>query len=92
MGFPVEISVERFDKQNAQCALCDKEIVWLNTKKGEKGAWAAHHIDGDADNNVLSNCACVCINDPQNCHLNIAHSGDFKDGELAPKSAFTLNR
>ncbi|MDD2890227.1 MAG: hypothetical protein PHE49_06270 [bacterium] len=54
------------------------------------GAWHAHHIDGDNDNNDIGNCACVCINEP-NCHLK-AHGGNFTTGTLLPKSEFTLER
>lgn len=92
MGFSTEVMAGRLARQDEKCACCEKALVISNRDQGERGAWHAHHIDGDTDNNVLSNCACVCINDPENCHLNIAHNGDFQNGELAPKSVFTLNR
>ena len=92
MGFPKEVAQDRFVKQGGRCACCGKLLVSRNRDLGSQGAWHAHHIDGDTDNNVLSNCAVVCINDPENCHLNVAHSGDFTNGSLALRSAFTLVR
>lgn len=80
----------RFQKQKSKCALCDKNLVFNNRDKGTVGAWHAHHIDGDNDNNDIGNCACVCINEP-NCHLK-AHGGNFTTGTLLPKSEFTLER
>jgi len=91
--FLKQISVEQLFNnivEKSKCAACGKEIVYSNYEKGDRGAWHAHHIDGNPDNNVLSNCACVCINEPENCHLRYAHGGDYVDGPLAPKSAFNL--
>ena len=86
------IEQERFERQGGHCACCDKELVWESSKPGGRGAWHAHHIDGNSKNNALANCAVVCINETRNCHLNVAHSGDFVNGQLAPRSAFLLNR
>lgn len=91
-SFPKDIMEERFNRQQRKCALCNKDITFENYDYGTRGAWHAHHIDGDQQNNNLSNCACVCINDPENCHLNIAHGGDFTSGTLASRSEFCLNR
>jgi len=84
------IEKERFYRQRRRCALCAKIIFFENYQKGDKGAWVAHHIDGNPNNCKFSNCACVCINEPENCHLKIAHGGDFTNGKLAPKSKFHL--
>lgn len=90
MGFS-EVAVRlRFDKQGEQCASCGKELVWKNRDRGDQGAWHAHHIDGNPDNNDISNCACLCINEPENCHLNVGHLGDSSSGKLAPISRFKL--
>lgn len=80
----------RYYKQGGRCALCGKEIVYNNYQKGERGAWQLHHIDGKPENDSLGNLAGVCINEPQNCHLYIAHGGDNKTGILAPRRWFRL--
>jgi len=84
------IETARFEKQGGRCALCGKEIALENHDTGEVGGWHAHHIDGDRENNELYNCAAVCINDPENCHLNVAHWGDFTSDLLAPRDWFRL--
>lgn len=88
-GFSQEDVEKRFDRQKSRCALCGKMLVWKNKKPSQKSAWVAHHIDGDRRHNRMTNCACVCINKP-NCHLYVAHSGDFNYGRLAPRSWFRL--
>ncbi len=81
---------ERFEHQMGRCALCGKEIVWENYCKGDRGAWQLHHIDGNPENDNINNLACVCINEPQNCHLYVAHNGDTKKGALALHKWFRL--
>ena len=87
--FSPENVEKRFDRQTSKCALCGKLLVYENSKRNERGAWAAHHIDGIRRHNNITNCACVCINRP-NCHLHVAHGGDYKRGRLAPRSWFRL--
>lgn len=86
------IECERFKRQKGRCAWCDKELSLDNYRKADKGGWEAHHIDGNPDNNALGNCAVVCINEPENCHLKVAHGGDFRNGKLAPRDRFQLYR
>jgi len=86
------IEYARFDKQCGKCALCGKRLVRANYNRGHRGAWNAHHIDGNPRNSVMSNCAAVCINPPENCHLNVAHDGHFRLGALAPHWMFRLER
>lgn len=92
MGFPENIAKMRLERQDGKCAVCGKTLVWENWDKGSRGAWHAHHIDGNRRDNTLSNCALLCINAPQNCHLKVGHSGDFNKGKLAPRSKFKLIR
>jgi hypothetical protein len=82
------IESERFHRQKERCALCGSKIVWRNFEVGRKGSWAAHHIDGNPRNNLLSNCACVC----SSCDFYECHSENWRTGKLPPKSVFTLNR
>lgn len=90
MAFSIEDAEDRFTVQGNRCALCGKELVFENSDQGDRGAWHAHHIDGNPENDDIDNCACVCINDP-NCHLNIAHGGEFNNGPLAPHRWFRLD-
>ena len=82
------IEAIRFNRQQGKCAVCGKQLVWSNYEVGKRGSWDAHHIDGDPQNNVLSNCACVC----SSCHFYECHSEDWKNGALLPRSSFILNR
>ncbi len=86
----LESAETKFFKQGGRCALCGKKIVYDNYEKGEQGTWCLHHIDGKSEYNHFSNLACVCINEPQNCHLYVAHGGDYKAGVLAPGKWFRL--
>jgi hypothetical protein len=81
------IEYSAFERQRHCCALCGKELVPENFEKGTKGAWAAHHINGDPEDHNLSNCACLCINEPENCHL-FAHHGNFSGNRVIPRSQF----
>jgi len=91
-SFSPDNSIEsaRFNKQGGRCALCGKEIGFEYQDTEEMGAWYAHHIDGDLENNELENCAAVCIGEPENCHLNVAHWGDLQCGVLALRDWFRL--
>ena len=92
MIFPRYIAWERFVKQGKRCGYCRKRIYWPNFQRNHgKGAFHAHHIDGDDTNNFLSNCVCLCVGGRENCHMNIAHGGDYASDYLAPRSAFVLN-
>ena len=81
------VEQEAFDRQGGLCAGCEKRLSRLNFEKGDPGAWHAHHIDGDPANNTVRNCACLCVNPPENCHL-WAHDYDFARGCLAERREF----
>jgi 5-methylcytosine-specific restriction endonuclease McrA len=85
MGFPVQVAVGRFKAQNGRCALCGDRVSVKSRRKGQPGAWHAHHIDGQKLNNRYDNCAVVCTD----CHLD-AHMGMFAGHHLRPRSAFHL--
>lgn len=77
--FSADNSIEfaAFARQGGVCAICGKLLVIDAFEIGHRGAWHAHHIDGDPANNSVENCAAVCINAPERCHLEFAHGGDF---------------
>lgn len=81
------IEYEAFCLQNGLCARCGKMLTWSNIIKGQRGAWNAHHIDANLNNNDVSNCACLCINEPQSCHK-WAHHGNYSSRYLTFKKDF----
>jgi len=88
--FPTDISIKAFNRQNGLCGLCKKRLTYGNYEKGDKGAWHAHHINGNNTDHRLSNCVCLCINEPKNCHLE-AHHCNFAGDYVIPKNSFYLN-
>lgn len=80
MAFSIDTKWDAFDRQNARCAGCGKSLVWENTEPGLRGAWHAHHRLPISYNGTdsLRNCAILCINYPDNCHLYVGHNGDYK--------------
>jgi hypothetical protein len=89
-AFSQDNSIEEaaFARQNGRCGFCGKSLSFEKYEVGDWGAWAAHHIDGDPNNNRLSNCVCLCVNQPENCHLNIGHHGDFNGPYVASRSDY----
>ncbi len=86
--FDEETKYAAFLRQGKRCAGCGKELAWENYEKGDWGAWHAHHMDGDRGNDTLSNCVCLCVNEPEYCHLRIGHVGDFTGNSVASRSSY----
>src|SRR5438552_676274 len=93
-SFPKEILERAFDRQShfkgsdvSNCGDCGKEIYWGSSQKSQKGAWQAHHVNGDNEDHRLDNCVCLCINEPENCHLK-AHVGDYGCDTVLAKTWF----
>jgi hypothetical protein len=90
MVFPDSVIDEAWIRQSGKCAKCCKDLTRMNRDYGAVGAWHAHHRTpvhlGGAD--TLQNCVIFCINEPENCHFNVGHSGNWnhfaplKDSEL----------
>ncbi len=81
MTFQNKTLEEAFHRQGGLCAYCGKELVWASTQSGERGAWHSHHrkaiVHGGTD--FLGNCVLLCINLPEECHLQIGHGGSYQD-------------
>jgi len=70
---------QAFDQANGQCECCGKTLVWENSRAtGGRGRWEAHH--GGRDAPVI-----LCVAEPENCHLNCGHDGDFKNRGVTPR-------
>lgn len=78
----------RWDRQDGQCARCGKTLEPYNRDKSLRGAWHAHHIDGDPSNSTAHNLAILCINTP-NCHL-WAHHGNTSSDAVVPRNQLPL--
>ena len=67
------IEEEAFERQDRRCAVCGDPLEWGCYAVDDEGAWEAHHIDGDPTNNIVENCACVCVH----CHFYKCHFGNW---------------
>jgi hypothetical protein len=76
-----EIMEDAFTRQRERCGFCGKKISGPNHVRGTQGAWQAYHVNGNPTDNRLSNCVCLCVNDPENCH-HVAHDKDTRRGAL----------
>lgn len=70
-----------------RCECCKKEIIWENRDKGDKGAWHAHHVNPlkNGNNDLISNMAILCTNEPENCHLKQGHGGPNQEPQSKTK-------
>lgn len=77
MAFPRKVIVRAWLRQARKCAYCGKRLTPSNKDKGGVGAWHPHHRKPERlrGSNTLHNCVIFCINEPENCHLNIGHEG-----------------
>lgn len=79
----IDILLNFHTSAHGACECCGKKIVWGNRDKGEKGAWHAHHIVPKSVrvDDSINNMAMLCINNPENCHLNKGHGGNYKKAQ-----------
>lgn len=56
MAFPDSVVEAVWQIVNGKCEKCGKQLVWDNRGREDRGAWEAHHIDGNPNNNTHSNC------------------------------------
>jgi len=72
--------VERaFDDADQRCECCAKQLSWGNSRANPgRGQWEAHH--GSRNTPVI-----LCTGEPENCHLNCGHDGDFRNPGVTPR-------
>ena len=66
MAFSLEIRRKIFNKAGGRCERCNKQLVFNNHNKGERGAWHAHHKTSLASDgkDIASNGKALCLD----CH------------------------
>jgi hypothetical protein len=73
--------IERaFAKARGRCECCEKELVWEHSCSNPgRGSWEAHH--GNRYSPII-----LCTGEPENCHLNCGHDGDFQNPGITPRT------
>jgi len=68
-----------FDRAGGRCECCDKQLSWDRSRANPgRGQWEAHH--GSRSSPVI-----LCTGDPENCHLNCGHDGDYQNPGVTPR-------
>lgn len=68
-----------FESADGCCECCGKTLSYGNSRKRRgRGAWEAHH--GSRYDPVI-----LCVGEPENCHLNCGHDGDFHIEGITPR-------
>jgi hypothetical protein len=63
-----------------RCECCGKTLTNDNRgRESGKGSWEAHKAKG-RDMPVI-----LCTGEPESCHLNCGHNGDFQNEGVVPK-------
>jgi hypothetical protein len=72
--------IERaFEQASGSCECCGKALAWKHSRSSPgRGAWEAHH--GSRASPVI-----LCTGEPENCHLNCGHDGDFQNPGITPR-------
>ena len=72
--------IERaFRRAGGKCECCGKELSWgMSRANPGRGQWEAHH--GSRSSPVI-----LCTGDPENCHLNCGHAGDYQNPGVTPR-------
>jgi hypothetical protein len=73
--------IERaFVRAGGCCECCGKRLVWEHSRSNPgQGGWEAHH--GGRYSPVI-----LCTGEPENCHLNCGHDGDFQNLGMTPRT------
>lgn len=76
-GFDADEIERAFEDAGGEC--CGKSLSFANSRRGGwRGRWEAHH--GNRASPVI-----LCMSDPENCHLNCDHDGDWAILGITPR-------
>jgi hypothetical protein len=71
---------EAWFRSGGFCECCRKRLFVNNQGRGSgTGAWEAHCVEGPDYPLIL------CTGEPQNCHLNCGHDGDYQNPGVLPQ-------
>jgi hypothetical protein len=45
---------------SGKCERCGKKLAWSDRGSAGVGTWQAHHIDGNPNNDAITNCKILC--------------------------------
>lgn len=78
-NFPPDVVMRAWRNAEGKCACCGKTLSFSSQGRDDhRGAWEAHHVEGRTLPVIL------CIGEPENCHLNCGHEGDFGNRGITP--------
>ena len=78
--FTLEEIKKAFERSQGKCDCCGKTLSFNNQGRDSgRGAWEAHTSTGRVTPAIL------CTGEPENCHLNCSHDGDYKKPGITPK-------
>lgn len=84
-NFPGEIIEDAGERQDWLCAYCGEPLHDENEEALID--FDGHHLNGDPADHRLKNCALLCRESDQNCHLD-AHLGNFDGPDVLPDADF----
>jgi hypothetical protein len=77
--FSEEEKEKAFYAAGGQCECCGKQLGFGNSRANPgRGQWEAHH--GGRETPVI-----LCTGEPENCHLNCGHDGNFQNIGITPR-------
>ena len=60
MAFPDSVVESCWRIVGGVCERCRKNLAWSDRGSAGVGTWQAHHIDGNTNNDSLTNCRIPC--------------------------------
>jgi len=69
-----------WERSGGKCECCGKTLSFKNQGRNSgRGAWEAHMGTGRVTPAIL------CTGEPENCHLNCGHKGDYRNPGITPR-------
>lgn len=84
-NFPESVIYDAGERQDWMCAYCAQPLH--DEDEEPLVDFDGHHLNGDPTDHRLKNCALLCREADQNCHLG-AHHGDFDGPDVLPDDDF----